>query len=258
MNKILITSMLLIAAIALHAQNVPAGKTYKAALQNKGTITMTVGGNDMDIPMAVEENVDVKIATSDNGNVTGVATVTSFKITTTPPMQQEQTFSSDDPSLSSNPEFAKLLKPQDFQLKNGKIAENQNVNAGLQATGLDVASKLVLPVSGDNLKLNYTWKASVSDSTGSTSDENDTITKLTADEVEVSFVNTVKAIATRQQNGMEIKQNFAGTGQGKRTYDKATGVLKTETGNIDLKGKTEAMGQEMPTSIKGTITMTVN
>jgi hypothetical protein len=257
MNKILITSMLLIAAIALHAQNVPAGKTYKATLQNKMTTTITYGGNDMDIPMTSEENIDIKIAASDNGNVTGSTTVTYFKTTTTTPMG-EQTYSSNDSSISSNPEFAKLLKPQDFQLKNGKIANDQNVNATLQATGTDVASKLVLPVSGDNLKLNYTWKETTSDSTGYSSEQNYTITKLTADEVEISVVNTLKVIATRQQNGMEIKQNFAGTIQGTRTYDKATGVLKTEAGNMNLKGTSEAMGQEMPTSIKGTITMTVN
>jgi hypothetical protein len=257
MNKILITSALLIAAIALHAQKLPAGKTYKAALQNKVTTTVTYGGNDMEIPSTMEENIDVKIATSDNGNVTGSTTLTYFKQSTTI-MGQEQTATSNDSSVSSNPEFAKLLKPQDFQLKNGKIANGQNVNPMLQMTGMDVIPQLILPVSGDKQKLNYTWKESVSDSTGSTSDANYTITKLTTDEVEIGYVNTIKSIATLQQNGGEVKQNLTGTIQGTRIYDKATGVLKADTGNIDLKGTYQAGGQEMSASLKGTLTTTIN
>ncbi|MDR0792184.1 MAG: DUF6263 family protein [Chitinophagaceae bacterium] len=257
MKKVLITSTLILATIASYAQTVPAGKTYKATLQSKGTTTMTMQGNDMEIPTTVDEAVEVKITGSNNGNVAGIATITSLKLTVSS-MGQERTITSDDPAIRSNPEVAKLLKPQDFQLKNGKIVNAQNVNASMQATSTDVASKLVLPVSGNNLKPNYTWKESISDSTGSTADMNFTITKLTADEVEISFVNTIKSNVTKQQNGMDAKINLTGTLQGTRTYDRATGVLKTENTTIDMKGTTEMMGQESPTTLKGTTSMTVN
>ena len=62
---------------------------------------------------------------------------------------------------------------------------------------------------------------------------------------------------TVQQMGVEVKTSFAGTMDSKKYYDRSTGILIREEGDILAEGKAGGMGQQIPIKAKAHIKMTV-
>lgn len=255
MKRILITSIAVLAGFALHAQKVTAGKSYQAIVDSKTTVSMNVQGASMDIPTTVQAEIGLQIKSADNNTITGSCAVKHIKVSTSA-MGQEQSFDSNDSAMKSNPEVSKLMQDQNFTLTNGKLSDEQKADAGLQVTGLDIVNKLLLPVSADKLKENYTWKENKTDS-GSSSEINYTISKLTSDDVEISFTTSIKINNTIQQMGMDMKQSLTGTIKGTRLYSRASGTLKSDSEDKDFTGSYEVMAQQMPVTIKGTSTTVI-
>ncbi|HJU46322.1 MAG TPA: DUF6263 family protein, partial [Chitinophagaceae bacterium] len=86
---------------------------------------------------------------------------------------------------------------------------------------------------------------------------NYTLKNITPTDVTIAFNTTIMLNRPLQQQGMTMDMNLQGHMIGEAVYDKATGLLKTNNANCDMSGKMEAMGQEIPVTLKGTTSFNV-
>jgi len=129
-------------------------------------------------------------------------------------------------------------------------------------TGLNLAA----PKAGDpsefkilqnrEVKQGETWKETSASPIGKTT-TNYTVKSVTDTEINLDFTEETLINGTQQVMGTEAAMNGVSKSTGTAVVDKATGILKTKTANIDSDITIGAQGMTMPVKEKATRTVTV-
>lgn len=161
----------------------------------------------------------------------------------------------------------KINTPKDVLVgKDGKIAEvigELKEDAAGMGSMLNIESMtkgqsypLLIQLPSGNVKPGQTW----TDSSGTPETVKRvmvyTLKEIKGDDVIVSFTGTMAKVGTIQQGGMEIQMDISGGMKGETAYEKASGWLKTNTMDVDIKGTMEVMGQSAPLTMKMAIVTT--
>jgi hypothetical protein len=173
-------------------------------------------------------------------------------------MGQDIKLDSDDSSTLSNPQLGEAVKdvnnPKSVMIEVGKAHEDVNIE-GL-GNEENIALSLFLPFDA-KAKVG----TSISDSTikedGSKSVNVYTVTQSSKDEITVTATSDSKITGTKEQMGMEVKQNMQISASAIRVYNAVSGILKSETKTTTGSGTNEIQGMSIPVTMKGTSTMTV-
>ena len=260
MKKIIVATAILF-AVSVNAQvgKIPVGKKIQMFAESKGTNTVSMMGQEMEIPSTAKTTSEIEIKSVTANDI--VATITLKKIVaSTTIMGQENTFDSDDKSASKNPMAATLLKnlntPQEVILEKGKVKGKNDVGITGVPTTNEVAKKMFLTVEAANIKEGFKWTEQT-DGEGTKSNTIYTITKVTKDDIEVTATSNIKVEATVNQMGMDMKQNISGTIVSVSVYDAATTLLKADATKMDLNGTIQVMGNDAPMTVKLITTTTV-
>lgn len=260
MKKVIVSAALLL-AIATQAQvsKIPVGKKMEMVNESKMTVSVNVIGQDMQSNVDSKSNVEAVVKSVEGNTITSTVTL-KRTIVKASGMGQEATLDSDDKSASNNPMAAEALKtvnkPEDIVIESGKVKNKLEVNTmGVQSNS-ELAKQFFLLVEPTNIKLGYKWTDEYNFD-GTKVVINYTITKLSADEVEVTGITNLKLDKTVQQMGMDMKQNLTGTTKTISVYDAATNILKASVSQSEMSGTTNAMGMDVPMSLKIATTTTV-
>jgi len=262
MKKIIVGSFILLTTLAVKAQNIklPVGKKLQVSTEMKNSMKMSIMGQDMEIPMTSSTLSDATVKEMNTNNAIITVTLKNVKGSLSV-MGQEQTFSSDDADAKNNPTAAEALKnlnkPEDIIIENGKVkGTEKSVGSPSEMSNSGLVSLLFLTANDKDLKEGFNWATSVTNTDGTTN-TNNTITKLTKDEIEVTALSTVKYSGTKEQAGMQVKINLSGTTSTISVYDVATNLLKASAQKSEMNGTMNIMGSDAPVSMTSTITVTV-
>jgi Family of unknown function (DUF6263) len=161
----------------------------------------------------------------------------------------------------------KINKPTEVLVgKDGKIAEapeQKDASGGMGSMmNIEVLGKgqsypmLIQLPTGKTLKIGDTW----TDSSGTPETAKRvmqyTLKDIKGDDIIVAFTGTMAKKGTIQQGGMDIGMDMSGTMGGESVYEKASGWLKNNSLDLDIKGTMEVMGQSAPLTIKSNIVTT--
>lgn len=260
MKKVIVSAALLI-AVAAQAQvsKIPVGKKMEMVSDSKMTVSVSVMGQDMESNVDSKSNVEA-VVKSVEGNVLTSTVTLKRTVLKASGMGQEVTLDSDDKSASSNPMAAEALKtinkPEDIIIENGKVKSKLEINTTGVQSNSELAKQFYLLVDPANIKLDYKWTDEYN-LDGTKVSINYTITKISAEEVEVTGITNLKLDKTVQQMGMDMKQNLNGTTTTLSVYDAATNILKASVSKSEMSGTTNAMGMDIPMTMKIITTTTV-
>ncbi|MBC7720949.1 MAG: hypothetical protein H7068_02945, partial [Pedobacter sp.] len=211
MKKIIIASAIVLLTITANAQTskIPVGKKLEMVTDSKGTMALNVMGQAIEIVTTTKFNVGAEVKSIVDNTITSTVTLKKSVVTING-MGQETTMDSDDKSTSNNPMAAEVLKnlnkPEDIIIENGKVKGKFEIGtAGVQTNG-ELAKQMFLLVEPANIKQGFKWTEDYTYD-GSKFSIINIITKVTADEVEVTGTTNMKIEKTIQQMGMDMKQN---------------------------------------------------
>jgi hypothetical protein len=248
-------------SIAAQAQvsKIIVGK--KVALESTGkTITkISMMGQEMEMPLSMTMLIDLNAKAIEANSLK--AGVTLKKVSGTLSMMgQENSFSSDDKNISSNPQAAEMMKTlnkeEEVTLEDGKVKGKLDIGTTGVPTSTEWARMVFLTLKAENIKEGYKW-TETSDTDGTKNNTIYAVTKVTATDIEVTATSSMKIEKTIQQMGMDMKQNLTGTSSSVRVYDALTAILKADATKIEMTGTMLVMGNEAPISISTISTTTV-
>ena len=261
MKKIIIASAIVLLNITANAQTskIPVGKKLQVLSESKVNTSVSVMGQAMEVPATTKTLVDIDVKAANTSSVT--ASINTRKITGSATMMgQETTFDSDDKAVMNNPAAAEALKnlnkPEDVTIENGKVKGKFEIGTAGLFTTSELAKKMFLTVEAANIKEGFKWTEEYVNE-GAKINTINTISKITADAVEVTANSNLKIDKTIQQMGMDMKQSTIGTIKSISSYDATTAVLKADATKIDMTGTLQIMGNDAPISIKIIIATTV-
>ena len=179
-------------------------------------------------------------------------------------MGQEQPFSSDDSSTTSNPIMSSILKdlnkPKDFTLINGKIQSLSPVNklateistaSGIVADDEAVVADMFFPTNIIGRKKGYQWTSEQSSDDGNQKAITIfSIDELTATDLKMSSNTSVSAKGTNKMMGYDVKQNLTGSRTTSQNFNILTGLLSSSTQIINLTGTADVMNMNFPINMK--------
>jgi len=254
MKKIILCAAIGMIVVFANAQttNVAVGKKIQTIVTDQKTITVSQMGQDMEMPSTSELYSDLVVKSSDGKKIVLTATLTRIKIAITM-MGQEIKIDSDDSAIMADPKYATVIKdvnkPADVTIELGKSHENQDIETAGNSENL--ALVLFLPFD-INAKVGTSISDSVSKDDSSKFVNVYTLTESTKNEITVTATSTATLLGTKQQMGMDVKQNMQMSTSSTRIYDPVTGLLKLETKTTKASGTNEMQGMSIPVSMKGT------
>ena len=258
MKRVFIAFSIILLATAVNAQTINAGKKLTAVAIVKTNTSVSQMGTEMEIPATGTVTTDFEVKSVAGKTITFTATLKRIAGSVTM-MGHEQTFDSSDSATAANPQFADALKeinkPQEIISEAGKISLPQDLSGTPRSE--DIAHYLMIPVNAASVKEGYAWSDSSSTTEGSRSLNNYMVTKVSKEEVVITVLSNNKSKATRQQMGIEVKEDMQGASTVILTYEAATGILKSAAVTFSASGNKEVMGNEIPMSTKGTASVTI-
>ena len=179
-------------------------------------------------------------------------------------MGQEMSFDSNDPTTTSNPLIANVLKdinkPQYFTLMNGKVKKDANTKSNipeeLTANGIVTSNEalivdLFVPTTVKGKTKGYQWTADQESGDGNQK----AITIFTIDDatnsaVVISSNTSLSSKGNTKMMGYDVKQNLTGTRTTTQNFDILSGILSSSTQTIIMKGTAEVMSMNLPINTK--------
>ena len=179
-------------------------------------------------------------------------------------MGQEMSFDSNDPTTTSNPLIANVLKdinkPQYFTLINGKVKTDANTKSNipeeLTANGIVTSNEalivdLFVPATVKGKTKGYQWTADQESGDGNQK----AITIFTIDDatnsaVVISSNTSLSSKGNTKMMGYDVKQNLTGTRTTTQNFDILSGILSSSTQTITMKGTAEVMSMNLPINTK--------
>ncbi len=259
MKKILIVIAAAAFFIPAKAQSIKlaVGKKFQIQFDSKMTMSLPIGGENMETVVSGQNFSSCEVKAVTNTGFTLILTTKRVKGSTSV-MGEDNAFDSDDPATTSNPLAAGAIKmigvPQEMVIENGVTTSGgalASVVSNLGA-GLDMSSYF-LTLKDEKIKEGYQWTDSAGGGENMHVFNQYTITKADAEQVDVSINSDMVINGTITQNGMELKQNMKGNYIKARIFDRKTGLLMSEKTTVTMTGNMEAMGNEIPISMKGSM-----
>jgi hypothetical protein len=255
--KKLLVAILLTAATALQAQQL------KIKQNSKLSSSISVMGQSMDIPVDTDGFFTVDIKSNDGKKATVVYTLTRLK-TATSVMGQEIKIDTDDKTtFEGNPGASQITdalnKPTEAVLENGNVnGKAPKVSTGSNPSESVFIAALLMPSTAVGKKVGDKWTTESIEADGSKTISIFSISKMDANEIEITSNATV-AINGKQSTPMgEANQKLSGSITTITLYNATTSLMKGQATQMNLQGTVEAMGQEIPVTLKGTVTTAVN
>ena len=240
-----------------------AGKKLQVVISEKMTTTVTQMGTDIEIPASNDQYVTYEIKSVEGKNIQLSGTLDRSKGSATM-MGQETTYDSDDSTAIAsatalNPQLAEQLKglhkAQDFTVEAGKTPDMTDIET---LNGLSVLTYALFNPFDKSATEGSKFSDSTKNDNGSKSVTDYVISKISGGEITVTATSNSTINTTSQAAGTEVKINMDVKTTSTRIYDASTGLLKTGTTDSNINGTTTIpTGQEIPMSIKGTTTVTV-
>ncbi len=258
MRKIILLAGMTTWVVSVQAQKVsiPVGKKWTATTASNSNITMSAGGQDIDVTNESINKSDYAVISVSERGYSMTGTVRRLKMTVNS-MGNEQTVDSDNEADKGNAAYATVFdflnKPVTVSIIDNKVSKDadsaQMPPMGMTDVGNDLKKFILAAKDLSVYTPGYSW-------TDSSSDGNNrihstyTVGKSDSDSIEVLVTSSIAIQGVMKQNGMEVKQDLKGVINSRRSYSKQTAMLHTEEITMKAEGITEVMGQEMPISIK--------
>lgn len=275
--SIILSGIMLISACSFgqSSGNLVLNKGQKFLVENKMTTNSSqqMMGQDIESKADVftSNNFEVKDIKDNNYNITNTFTKLTAAMSA---MGQNINFDSDKPE-DMNGEMGSGVKdfinhPKNIIVdKSGKVfAADSTDTARASGNGMmsimlkqffgntDEAGLNTFRVVPKNAKAGYSWKDSTSKE-GVVRVTNYNIKDIKGSEASVNIDGTVDVDAKIEMQGVSVNTKTKGTIKGEEIVDVKTGVVKQRTTTVESTGKSEAMGQEIPTTTKLTTVTTV-
>ncbi|MBC8032674.1 MAG: hypothetical protein H7Y03_00905 [Chitinophagaceae bacterium] len=276
MRKVLFPALFLltISIYSAHAQKIVVsdGQKFELVTLTKMDMNMEAMGTPQKV---ITETTIIAIVESKSHSDTDyvfVNTIKSMKLITDA-AGQKINFDSDNKEDMNGPMAAGYKgivgSTQEFRVnRQGKILSMKTlgsdsggiVNQTLEMFSLFTKGQpypLLMAIPAKPVKKGESWV----DSTGS-SDSLKTVYTYTLKENNgtdaiVGIKGLLKMAHKMAQQGMDIQMNLEGNISGDAVYEKANGLLKSNTSVSDMKGNMEVMGQSMPMTMVTTTTLNV-
>ena len=261
MKKMIFASAMALLLITTNAQTskIPVGKKLQLLSETKINTTVSMMGQEMEVPATTKTFVEVNVKAATATSVTAVVTTKKIGVNLSM-MGQETSFDSDDKNIANNPAAADALKnlnkPEEVIIENGKLKGSFEIGIRGMMTSGELAKKMFLTLDAANITEGFKWTEE-NNTDGSKINTIYTVTKVTATDIEVTATSNIKIAQTIQQMGMDMKQNTSGTISAVSLYDATTAILKADATKIDMTGTMNVMGNDAPISIKIITTSTV-
>ncbi len=263
MKRKIFLPVVLISAFALgaNAQKIALTKGQKLEAVTTTKMNMEVMGQTIDNENSTFSNVEVKDVNANGYVFTNTIKRLTMKMNA---MGQDVNFDSDKKEDMEG-QIGQTLKDkigatQEVQVnKKGKVSSTKDTSAKAAGGMADVMNMmgdmsngqpypLLIQLPAKSIKPGDSW----TDSSGTTATLKTvttyTLKSITTDGALVSFTGTMAKTGTVEQNGMEIQLDMSGTTKGETTYEAGSGLLKTSSSSMDLKGTMGIMGQNAPLS----------
>ncbi|MEP6746942.1 MAG: DUF6263 family protein [Bacteroidota bacterium] len=252
--------VLLFTALAgiANAQKIAVKKGQKLETITTTKMSMEVMGQNMDNESSLTAAVEVKDVNADSYLFTNIIKRMQIKVSG---MGQDVSFDSDKKE-DMDGQIGQTLKDhigtvQEIQVdKQGKVSglTDTTRKAGGMADMMSMTGDMtkgqpypmLIQLPAKAVKPGDTW----TDSSGTPATMKTvytyTLKNISADGAVVSYTGTMAKSGTVSQNGMDIQMDMNGTTKGESTYETGSGLLKTSTGTLDMKGTMGIMGQNAP------------
>lgn len=246
--------------------NVNTGQKFQVKSDAKILSNTEAMGQKMEISVSAiaTSQVSVDGSTPIDYDLTGTMKTIKMNLSM---MGQEMVFDSENPD-ASNPMTAQIDKilnqPQTIKIdRQGKVisvSTDDDFNQLLKQFGSsgDIAKQAFLAIppnlkAGDSFSTNETDEMS-----GSKTSMIYTVKSIAGDLVTLAFKGTVDTDMTTETQGMEVHVVTNGTTEGEAVVNVKTGVVKSIRNKLKSKGKSEVMGQELPTEVEAETLTTVS
>ena len=262
MKKTILVSLTFIAAIAAgHAQKLAPAKGQKMEAVTTASMKMEVMGQEINNETVTTTDLEVKDISSESFLFSNSIKRMVIKGSS---MGQELSFDSDKKEdmdgQIGQPLKGKIGVPQEIQVdKRGKVlklndsaADKKNSMSDMMSMGNELAKgqpySFVIQLPSRTVKPGDSWTDSIGTSADLKTVTTYTLKSIGADGAVVSFTGTLAKNGTMEQNGTEIKIDMTGNSTGESLFDAGTGLVKTSSSTVELKGNMSVMGQGMPIS----------
>jgi hypothetical protein len=262
MKKTILVSLTLIAAIgAGHAQKLAPVKGQKLEAITTTSMKMELMGQAMNNETVTTTDLEVKNISTEGYVFTNSIKRMILKVNS---MGQDMNFDSDKKE-DMDGEIGQSLKDklgvsQDIQVdKRGKVlglndsaVQKKNSMSDMMSMGTELTEgqpySFVIQLPAKTIKPGDSWTDSIGSASVFKTVTTYTLKSIGADGAVVSFAGTLAKNGTMEQNGMEIQMDMTGTSTGESLFDAGTGLLKTSTSTVELKGNMSVAGQSVPIS----------
>ena len=261
MKKIIIASAIILLVASANAQisKIPIGKKVQLVSTSKMTTKINMMGQDIEVPITMNISADLAAKSVDVAALKA-SVIIKKAAGTLNMMGQETSFSSDDKNIANNPQAAEMMKnfnkEEEVVLEDGKVKGKLDIGTAGVPTSTEWARMAFLTLKPENVKEGFKW-TEISDADGTKNNTIYAITKVTANDIEVTASSAIKIEKTIQQMGMDMKQNLSGTSTSVRVYDATTAILKADATKMEMSGTMLIMGNEAPINIISVSTTTV-
>ena len=250
--------------------NLKKGQKYSVEnkVSTKSSTEMQGQTMEANIDAVTSYSIEVKDHVNNNYNLTN--TVTGVKINMTQ-MGQEMNFDSEKKEDLEGP-IGSVLKdyikqPKDVVIdRSGKViaskkdekSDTTNVMAkqlgDFEATGY--GADMAFESLPKNIKVGSIW-SNKTDNGGVSKTTNYSVKSISGNLATLTIDGTMTTDTKMENQGMEITTKTTGKFTGEEVVDITTGVIQSNTSNVDATGTIGVMGQQLPTSSKVTSTTTV-
>lgn len=246
------------------------GATLEVSTQLTTTTKLEVMGQSMETKATSGVTQTYMVTGASNGNTTMEHHLSRIQFNANSGMGQDISFDSDKPE-DKNSEIGKQLQKtlaskyvmtvdpygMVVSVKADSASTSGSDGAAMLLSQIDVGTDV--PKAGDAtifkvlpnhpVKKGESWTDSSSNESGKRV-VNYTVSNITPTEVILTYTENATLQTTQQVMGFDTKISSTSTGTGKVVVDKATGLLKEKTDNVDSKENIEAQGQSMPATSK--------
>ena len=259
--------LVVLTGIKAQTKKLVAGAKLQIIQESKLTNTSNMMGSDIEAKINSTVYLTIEIKSVSDTGIVLTSTINRVKGSASA-MGQESNFDSNDPSTTSNPMLADELKnvnkPEDFTIANGKIVGGNgtssvaSITSSMETSSASIVEQLFLSSEAKNKSEGYKWTSDEKSDDGTQKQSSIfTITKSSNDQTEVTTNTTLSANGKSKMMNMDVTQHLDGSRTSTSTYQNSTSLLNTSTQNLSMSGTEEVMGQNIPISLKGVITMTV-
>lgn len=245
------------------------GKKVQVVQESKLTNSVNMMGTDMttDINSTTYSTAEIKKVTDSSIVLTYTTTRIKGHFSM---MGQDNSYDSNDSSSVSNPMVASQLKninqPVTYTIINGKAQsegkkeaeEEQSLAKMLDAGRESIVEGFFVPSNVKAKTEGFKWRSDEkSDDDATKQSSINTLSKTNATEIEVTANTTMTVKGKVKMMGMDVNQNLSGSRTTLSSYTNKTGLLSVSTQKIAMSGTVEVMGNNIPITLKGVITTTV-